>query len=228
MQVSKLVPEVYYKESRDFSYVGRLFEIIFNYMKTNADSMVGDIKTENINPNMLDLLVNTLGFESKHDYVVKDLINIASVFSDLIKHKGTRYAIEKAVRTLMNSQNIDSTLEIDFGVKNEDDNLLVIYVPKTLKDIVLLEDLFDYILPAGWLYKFILVESESKPIRNKINVSNKEFKTYKLNNPTNYSQVIGNIGINNLKNIENINQIPVNTIYSGVVTPKFNANDEGE
>ena len=89
-------------------------------------------------------------------------------------------------------------------------------------------EIFDYILPAGWLYKFILVESESKPIRNKINVSNKEFKTYKLNNSTNYSQVIGNIDINNLTNIENINHIPVNTIYSGVVTPNFDAENEGE
>ena len=37
MEVRKLVPDVYYRESRDFSYIGRLIEILVNYNKTGAD-----------------------------------------------------------------------------------------------------------------------------------------------------------------------------------------------
>ena len=36
MEVRKLVPDIYYKDSRDFSYIGRLFEVLINYMKTGA------------------------------------------------------------------------------------------------------------------------------------------------------------------------------------------------
>lgn len=154
MKVDKLLPEVYYKESRDFAYVGRLLEILFNYMKTAADCVSINIDNEGIEGNLIDLLVDTLGFELKHEYVNKDLISIGSAFSSLLKLKGTTDAVEMAVRLLLNSQGIKNTSDFNFCVLDVEKAEMMINIPDTLSDIVLLEDLFDYILPVGITYSF--------------------------------------------------------------------------
>ena len=152
MKVDKLVPDVYYKESRDFSYIGRLFEIVFNYMKTNADLIDQDLDSENTNSLLLELLKYTLGFESKHDYINKDVIHITSTFIDLLKKKGTREAIEEAILALLNSQKIEDTPYITL---DNETYTITLYVPEALEDIILVEDLFEYILPTGWTYTII-------------------------------------------------------------------------
>lgn len=153
MKVKNLVPEIYYKESRDFSYVGRLFEIVFNYLKTNVD-LVGETFINNeINASIVELVSTTLGFESKHQYQTKDLSALCSVFALLLRTKGAKKSIEDAITLLLHTQSIDEDFDID--IDDEDDQYkCIIYVPKNMTDIVLLEDVFDYILPAGWTYAF--------------------------------------------------------------------------
>ena len=148
MKVENLVPEVYYKESRDFSYIGRLFEILLNYMKTNADLINASLNSENIRSMLVDLLNSTLGFESKHEYITKDLIYLASSFIRLLRKKGSLEAVIEAVQILLTSQNISSPPKVE--VDNDDPFQLTIILPSELTDVILLEDLFDYILPAGW------------------------------------------------------------------------------
>lgn len=150
MKVENLVPEVYYKESRDFSYIGRIFEVLLNYMKTNADLVDASLDSENIKSMLLDLLNSTLGFESRHNYITKDLIYLASCFSDLLRKKGTMEAIKQAIQLLLTSQNI--ALPSDVTIAEADSFELNIILPSELTDVILLEDLFDYILPAGWTF----------------------------------------------------------------------------
>lgn len=162
MKVEKLLPEVYYSQSRDFSYVGRLFEILFNYMKTGADCIAVNPTSPNIDATTIELAALTLGFESKHKYTTRDLIYIISSFSDLIRKKGTKYAISTAIRLLMNSQKIYLEEDITDFVSTmflEEANSFIfdIIIPEQLTDLILLEDIFDYILPAGVLYRFIKV-----------------------------------------------------------------------
>lgn len=156
MKVEKMLPEVYYKESRDFAYIGRLLEIIFNYMKTAGDCVNMHPDNENIDANVVDLLVDTLGFDSKHTYITKDLIFIASSFSELLRKKGTVDAINLAMRLLLNSQGVKKSADFNF-VENSALSELEIKIPDELTDIVLLEDIFDYILPVGTIYKFTRV-----------------------------------------------------------------------
>lgn len=162
MKVEKLTPEVYYSQSRDFSYIGRLFEVLFNYMKTGADSVMFNRDSPNIDATTIELLALTLGFESKHKYTTRDLIYIISSFSDLIKKKGTKESINTAIRLLINSQKIKINNIVDFigtiPTTGENQFILDIKIPAQLTGTVLLEDLFDYILPAGMLYKFTKVE----------------------------------------------------------------------
>lgn len=155
MKVSDLLPEVYYKESRDFAYIGRILEIIFNYMKTASDNVGLNIDNEFINSNLIDLSVDTLGFDAKHKYVNNDLIGLVKLFNKLLKNKGMISTIDLAVRLLINSQDIKNRSESSFCEFNVEKNELEIHIPHNLSDIILLEDLFDYILPAGITYKFI-------------------------------------------------------------------------
>lgn len=153
MKVSNLVPEVYYKKSRDFSYIGRVFEVLFNYYKTNVDLVGKSPLDENVMSNIISLAAMTLGFESKHEYINKDLVALCSSFAMLLKNKGTITAIEDCVNILLHTQNIQQGTTIVYDVDNLE---LTIYVPSQVKDIVLLEDVFEYILPAGVTYSFIL------------------------------------------------------------------------
>ena len=174
MKVEKMLPEVYYKESRDFAYIGRLLEIIFNYMKTASDCVNMHPDNENIDANVVDLLVDTLGFDSKHTYITKDLIFIASSFSELLRKKGTVDAINLAIRLLLNSQGVKKSADFNF-VENSALSELEIKIPDELTDIVLLEDIFDYILPAGMTYTITKLKSGSGIRESNIKISN-EFK----------------------------------------------------
>lgn len=168
MKVEKLIPEVYYSQSRDFSYIGRLFEIIFNYMKTGADCVGISSNSDNIDATQIELIALTLGFESKHTYPTRDLIYIISSFSHLIKKKGTKEAINHAIKLLMNSQKIKMNLldDEDFVTFDDisDNYTLSIKLPSQMTDTILLEDLFDYILPAGVLYRFNRIVPQPKTV----------------------------------------------------------------
>jgi len=157
IKVKDLVPSIYYDNSRDFQFLGRSFEVVYNYVKTNVDLMTDLPLSSNSDLSMINLLLTTLGFEKRHEYNAVDLKKICSVFSELVKLKGTKKAVELAVSTLLNSQNIDSDFEV-IDVYDENKNKLYmynIYIPIELDDRILLEDLFEYILPVGYTYNFI-------------------------------------------------------------------------
>ena len=155
MIVSNLIPEIYYKESRDFAYVGRLVEIIFNYMKTGADSVSARYDNVESEGTIVNLLVDTLGFDLKHEYLDRDLVYIASTLIYLLRNKGTSFSIDLAVRLMLNSQKVTDVSEFEFCSFDSKLQELTIRIPDNLTDLVLLEDLLDYILPAGVIYKFV-------------------------------------------------------------------------
>lgn len=153
MKIDKLVPEVYYKESRDFSYIGRLFEIVCNYMKMQADLVGVPLQSENINADLIELAAKTVGFETKHTYVNKDLLALVNNFADIVKEKGSLSSVEKAVRLLSRCHDLKVASVGAVTINAEDPYKLNILLPYGTSDVVLLEDLLNYILPAGWLYE---------------------------------------------------------------------------
>lgn len=158
MKLENILPEVYYKESRDFSYIARLIEILMNYMKTAADNVNRKNNNKNIDNYLLQLLTNTLGFKLKHNYNTKDLLAICTSLVELYRKKGSTSAITDAVQLLINSQGIDQKIVWKENLKLENGNL-TLSIPNTLTDTILIEDLFDYILPAGITYSFIRVNN---------------------------------------------------------------------
>ena len=93
IKTQKMTPEVYYNKSRDFQLFGRLYDVIFNYLKNNV-SAVTDITT-NLNPNqkILELMCNTLGFKTTHIYDNEQLSALCSIFLQCMKAKGTAKSV---------------------------------------------------------------------------------------------------------------------------------------
>lgn len=209
MKLDALLPEVYYKESRDFAYVARVLEICMNYMKTGADCVGINLDHDSVNNALVELLADTLGFDAKHKYVTKDLIVIASAFSELLRNKGNLKAVDLAVRLLLNSQNIKNKSDFNFCSFNPNTCELELNIPDVLSDLILLEDLFDYILPVGVTYVFTKFGNMNNQTDTDINV---ESDIVNIDDIYRSDMQLGIIETNSL----DLNDAP-GSIYSGLV-----------
>lgn len=144
IKLQELTPRVYYEQSRDFQFIGRLYDIVLNYVKTNADNLYTLPIGKNMDEKLLNLLAFTLGFQSKHHYNSKQLLAICSVLPLILKNKGSLNAILIAVNSILYAEGINQALDYEF--KN---NNLVLYLSQDLSDLTLLKDIMIYILPAG-------------------------------------------------------------------------------
>ena len=148
IKLQNLTPEVYYKESRDFQLLGRLFDLVLNAVKTDTDLLYNLPLSTNSDEKLLELLALTLGFKPKHQYNAKNLKAVCSVFSEILRNKGSIKAIKIACEALFNSMDISQQLDYDF-TKDKDNTELNLYIAKDFGDITLLNDLLSYVLPAG-------------------------------------------------------------------------------
>jgi len=183
ISIQKYTPEVYYDNSRDFQAIGRVCEVLYNYLKMNVDNMVGLPVSDNTDPNLLDLALLTLGFDKHHNYTNVDLIKLAEIFKYVMKIKGTKVAIEEIIYLLLRSQNIEEesfilnihsltgelrTTSWEATETKPDTFSIDLYVSNKLKDIILIEDVFDYILPAGFIYHIYASSTLSGSIETRI------------------------------------------------------------
>ena len=164
IRTEKLIPQVYYDESRDFQVLGRLFDTIANYGKMNIDLMLSP-ETKESPSQIVKLLATFVGFVTKHNYDNSNLVSVCRSFGSLLREKGSMSAITDAVNILLNSQGIKlkygTVVSVDKDLTGRSMHAVNIYVPTQLKDVNLLEDLFEYILPAGWVYRIVTVENTS-------------------------------------------------------------------
>lgn len=155
IRLQDMTPDVYYQQSRDFQFIGRLFDIVLNATKTNVDLVKECPISDNSDKKLMDLMTLTLGFKSKHNYNIKQLAALCSAFCEIIKNKGSVYSLELAIKTLFGAEGIDLRFEYEI---NQSTMTVSIYVPKSLSDVNLLKDLLNYILPAGMRCRLILTK----------------------------------------------------------------------
>ena len=153
IKLQNYTPDVYYRESRDFQFIGRLYDLILNYSKTNADLLYSLPLSDNSDDKFIELLALTLGFKVRHKYTAKHLRAICSCFSEILRNKGTIKAVLIACGAIFNSEGIDSDVNYELDEKNS--HSLTVFLPPELKDTTLLIDLCDYILPAGMSCNFV-------------------------------------------------------------------------
>lgn len=164
IKLQDLTPNIYYEQSRDFQFIGRLFDIVLNHVKTNADNLYNLPIGENMNERLLNLLATTLGFQSKHNYNSRQLLAICSILPKILKNKGSFNAIIIAVNSLLYAEGIQQALDysIDPGKS------ITLYLPTDLSDLSLLRDLLIYILPAGIGCRMVKEISETHTIETTI------------------------------------------------------------
>ncbi len=153
IQLKNLTPHVYSDQSRDFQFIERLFDIVLNSVKTASDNLYSIPISDDSDEQLLTLMSLTLGFKSRHHYNNDQLKSICSCFSEIMRSKGSLQALDIAGKALLNAEGITDTMTIER--KDNDPFTLDIYVPQDLSDTNLLEDVFDYVLPAGMSYNII-------------------------------------------------------------------------
>lgn len=77
IKTQTLTPEIYYKQSRDFQFFGRLYDVLFNYLKTEIDLIRSFPLNNTQDTSFLELLLRTLGFGNMREYQTNQLIGLA-------------------------------------------------------------------------------------------------------------------------------------------------------
>lgn len=200
INVDKLTPDYYYKNSRDFQFLGRLYEVLYNSLLVDIDLIKELVVSDNMDTTMVDLALYTLGFEPKHDYTNVNLLKLAQIFKTVMKYKGTKFAIECCINLLLRSQNIVSNYKVEIptidnvGIRTENNfdemYTLNIYLPKIVKGSILLDDLFDYILPSGYIYNIFFTDLDKLDDNTTTTTTN---DNYKIKLGSNNSKLFGQL-----------------------------------
>ena len=145
IRLQDLTPSIYYTQSRDFQFIGRLYDIVLNAVKTNADNLYLLPINKNMDERLLNLLATTLGFQTKKLYNSAQLVAICNVLPIIMRKKGSVNAAITAVHAMLCAEGIKQPLSYSIDKKKN----IVLYVPEIFSDISLLRDLLPYVLPAG-------------------------------------------------------------------------------
>ena len=145
IKLQDLTPAIYYKQSRDFQFIGRLYDIVLNYVKTGAENLYNLPIGQNMNEQLLNLLALTLGFKTNKQYNSKQLLAICGALPTILKHKGSIQALVLATNALLAAEGVKQPLDYTLIPKQG----IKLYIAQELDDLTLFTDLLDYLLPAG-------------------------------------------------------------------------------
>jgi hypothetical protein len=207
IKVQDLTPAVYYNQSRDFQFIGRLYDLVLNYIKTNAANLYNLPVGKNMDEQLLNLLALTLGFKPTKNYNSKQLRAICSVLPTILKHKGSIQALIYATNALLAAEGVKQPLDYTMYPKQG----ITLYVAQELDDISLFVDLLDYLLPAGLSCTIIKESQEVRPVTTSVGVTDKIniyyrdehlLSTLAIKDPTTGYLRGGQIGIGSMDSIE--------------------------
>lgn len=168
IKIEDLTPDIYYKRSRDFQFIGRLYDIVLNSVKTNVDLLYQLPIGINSSLESTDLLATTLGFTPRNKYNADQLKSVCSVLPLIMKNKGSLKAIQILINAILNVEGITDILKCEV---NNETNTLVIAIPDKLTDLTLVYDLLDYLIPAGMSCEIIKTFTLSIPVETKVEYS---------------------------------------------------------
>lgn len=156
------VPQVYMNASRDFQYLSRLIDVVFNSIKHNID---GIYNLPNIPDNvaLTELLALTLGFKIRRNYDKEQLAALVSILPSILKCKGTITAIDLVGKAIIKASGTPGTY-----LSKVEDNVLTIVLPKEQIDTNLFMDLLPYILPAGLSCRIIRRTVQASEIKTEM------------------------------------------------------------
>ena len=190
------VPDVYVNQSRDFQLLLRLYDSIFSGTKLDIDSMQGLINTSKTRNSILPLLSTKVGFFTNLEINDDKLRILLGGFPSLIRNKGSLLAIKEALNLYLKTEHIKcniiisySNVETTMGNERVLDHTLSIGSDKTLKNPQILQEIFKYILPIGFRYRFYSFRSLETEVTELENNEDIIILSKIVNNP--YAQIRG-------------------------------------
>lgn len=152
------VPEVYVNDSRDFQVLCRAYDVLYNMMKFDIDSMLRVLSASDIRNNVLPLLQGKVGFFT--DKVIDDdsMRMILGAFPTLLRGKGSLRAIKQAINVWLKIAHLETAIDVSITTKDESRIGQVVIPPYTVaigirsltRDITTLKEILKYIIPAGF------------------------------------------------------------------------------
>lgn len=162
------VPPVYVDDSRDFQFFLRAYNVIFNMVKQDINTLQYITNTKECETRILPLLKTKLGFFTNYDMDNEMLRWILRGFPYLIKNKGSLLSIQQAVYVFLKALNIKTKVIIK-ATGNEDETLegsinignhtILIAIESAVKNFYVLEEIFKYIMPIGYQYAFFFYKT---------------------------------------------------------------------
>ena len=185
----KQTPPIYSTESRDYQLLCRLYTALYNASRMYIDSV--DYTTGLKNVDLAHLEASNVNFDPKHAWENSALKSTISCFKYLVKHKGTKEAIEYCLLVLLRAYNIYLNVDEETGVtsgrpkivdsKTKQEitgfgtgpycsNDIIIQIPKALSTLGVVRDLFDYLIPVGVNYRIIEISEKSRHPESEISL----------------------------------------------------------
>ena len=162
------VPEYLINESRDFQILCRLYDCLNNGVKFSIDSIVRVMNTTTCGSSFLKLLESRLGFFTDGQYTDTEVRDVLFGFCDMVKYKGSKLGIARAVRTFLIAKNLKVSTRVDYDPK---ERKIGIGIKAKEVDTSLLEDILRYVMPAGCLVDYYYYAEEKK--RTDLEVGNR-------------------------------------------------------
>lgn len=151
-------PEYYLQQSRDFQYLTRLMDIWFRGFKFDADMILKMADPLACPDEYLQALSEKIGFYPRKHIENEDLRIILKAFPWMYKYKGSRKAIDMAVRIGLMLNGIDanaSQLRITIN------NMEVEVSTRQKIDETTIREMFRHIAPVGYALVFVIQEQQS-------------------------------------------------------------------
>ena len=155
IDVIKQTPFEYSRQSRDYQVIARLYTALYNINKMYIDNM--NVWNFNIDNKLTTLRTRTLNFIPKHSWDLDELDAAISCFKYLMRRKGTILALEFCLTILLRINNLSGEIDEESGtlVVDSENSTILIKIPKALASAGVVDDLLDYLLPAGFIYRII-------------------------------------------------------------------------
>lgn len=220
IRLQDYTPEIYYKSSRDFQFIGRLYDLVLNYLKTNCDLIYNYPVSDNSNKELTELLALTLGFVPKYKYTTKQLRALCLALPYALKNKGNVQGIMNVCNALLRAEGIEQ--EAKYSLSDNNTHIDII-VSQDLSDVMIISDVLSYLLPAGM--SFTIVKElllSANPMTTEIYVKSNDVNIYRNgtesdNRVYNNNIFAGQAELENDNNIDSLTRDTVGIISNSVV-----------
>lgn len=150
------VPEVYVEKSRDFQLLCRILNIFLAAAIEESAKIPGNWDLDSLDERLLPLAARKLGLVESSYFPPKILRNICKSWNHIVRNKGTERAVREAAYAVLSANQDITELEVSRTATDQiyeqgSGGITVRLTASTssIEDLVYLEKLLPYILPAG-------------------------------------------------------------------------------